>query len=219
MIEPEYTPYPPEEEEEAPTAPTRRGDPTFGYLIVLALGIGMAGLPDYTLRYTLLWMLLAGFGVLAWLLGGGERIGAETPENLAWGVVFGLIIATPLLAFGGNTLLVAVEWMFTGMTPGVLLAYLVFVMPLAETLFFRGLMQQERAFWIVALLSSLWGAVLFFPTLDLGSSIIWGLVVALALLMVNFIYSYVRGRNGLAAAWVCQIVVNVILVFIPYISR
>jgi hypothetical protein len=195
-------------------------DPTFGYLIAMALGIGLIAVPveAYTLRYTLLWLLLAGFGVFAWLLGRGDRIAEEAPENIAWGVVFGLIIATPLLAVGGNTLTLAVQQMFPGLDAGVLLAYLVFVMPLAETLFFRGLMQQERVFWLVALLSSLWGMVLFFPMLDLQRSIIWGLVVGLALLMVNFIYSYVKRRNGLTAAWVCQIVVNLILVFFPYVS-
>jgi hypothetical protein len=29
------------------------------------------------------------------------------------------------------------------------------------------------------------------------------------------IYSYVRQRNGLAAAWLCQIVVNVVVLFLP----
>jgi hypothetical protein len=32
---------------------------------------------------------------------------------------------------------------------------------------------------------------------------------------MNLIYSYVRQRNGLAAAWICQIVANIVLLFLP----
>ncbi|MGQ9888333.1 MAG: CPBP family glutamic-type intramembrane protease [Aggregatilineales bacterium] len=204
--------------------PASRGltsDPAFGYLIALALAIGLAALPreQYDLRYTLLWMLLAGFGVLAWLLGTMTRIGQETPENLAWGVVFGLIIATPLLAVGGSTLTTTVNLLFGMLSSGALLAYLVFVMPLAETLFFRGILQEQRPFWVVGLMSSLWGALLFFPVLDFQRYPAVVAIIGVALAMMNLTYSYVRQRNGLAAAWVCQIVVNLVLLFVPFVSR
>lgn len=211
-----------------PDAPTvYRGassDPMFGYLIALALAIGLTALPgeqgeQYHLRYTLVWTVMAGFGVLAWLLGSSARVDQETPENLAWGVVFGLIIATPLLAVGGSTLTTTVTLLFGSMTAGTLLAYLVFVMPLAETLFFRGVMQETRAFWLVALLSSIWGGLLFFPMLDIARYPAVVVVIALALLMMNLTYSYVRRRNGLAAAWICQIIVNLVLLFFPFVSR
>lgn len=219
-----------EEDDELPdfrdpdVPPVYRGasnDPMFGYLIALALAFGLTALPGQQddLRYTLVWTIMAGFGVLAWLLGSSARIAHETPENLAWGVVFGLIVATPLLAVGGSTLTTTVTLLFGSMTPGVLLAYLVFVMPLAESLFFRGVMQEARAFWGVALMSSIWGAVLFFPLLDIRRYPAVVMVIALALLMMNLTYSYVRQRNGLAAAWICQIVVNLVLLFFPFISR
>ncbi|HLV36885.1 MAG TPA: CPBP family glutamic-type intramembrane protease [Spirillospora sp.] len=195
-------------------------DPTFGYLIALALAVGLTALPpeQRDLRYTILWMIPAGFGVMAWLLGSQIRIQAETPENLAWGIAFALIVATPLLAVGGSTLTATVNLLFRGMTWGTLLAYMVFVMPLAETLFFRGLLQLERPFWIVGLMSSLWSALLFFPLLNIGSYPAIAAVITVALLMMNLTYSYVRQRNGLAAAWVCQIVVNLVLIFFPYVS-
>ena len=193
-------------------------DPTFGYLIALALAVGLTALPpdQRDLRYTILWMVPAGFGVLAWLLGRSARISEEIPENLAWGVAFALIIATPLLAVGGSTLTATVNRLFFGMSWGTLLAYVVFVMPLAETLFFRGLLQQERPFWIVGLMSTLWSAVLFLPILDIGTYPAIATVIVLAFLMMNMIYSYVKQRNSLAAAWLCQIVVNLVLIFVPY---
>jgi hypothetical protein len=196
-------------------------DPTFGYLVVLALAVGLTALPadQYDLRYTLLWVILAGFGVLSWLLGNSERIQQETPENLAWGVVFGLIISTPLLTVGGTLLTTTVTLLFGGMSAGTLLAFLVFVMPLSETLFFRGVLQQVRPFWLVGLMSSLWGAVLFFPRMDIGTYPAVVGVIALALVMMNLTFSYVKQRNGLAAAWICQIVVNLVLLFFPFVSR
>ncbi|MBZ0294286.1 MAG: hypothetical protein K8L99_17110 [Anaerolineae bacterium] len=196
-------------------------DPTFGYLIALALSVGLMALPgeERDLRFTLLWMVIAGFGVLAWLFSSRmPHIEQESPENVSWGVVFGLIIAVPLLAVGGNTLVTTVNLLFTGMSWGTLLAYLVFAMPLAETLFFRGLLQEDYPFWVVGLMSSLWSGVFFFPLLDIPAYPAVIALLALALLMMNMTYSYVRRRNGLAAAWICQIVVNLVLIFIPYIS-
>lgn len=195
-------------------------DPTFGYLISLALAVGLTALPpdQRDLRYTILWMIPAGFGVLAWLLGSNDRVEQETPENLAWGVAFALIVATPLLAVGGSTLTTTVNLLFNGMSDGTVLAYLVFVMPLAETLFFRGLLQKTRAFWIVGLMSTLWSALVFLPNLDVGRYPAIGGLITLALLMLNMIYSYVRQRNGLAAAWLCQITANLVLIFFPYIN-
>ncbi len=197
-----------------------RNDPTFGYLIALALALGLAALPpdQHDLRYTILWLLPALFGVLAWLFGDTERVYEDTPENVAWGLAFALIIATPLLAVGGSTLSATVHALFLGMSQGTLLAYLIFVMPLAETLFFRGVLQQERSFWTVGLMGTLWGALVFLPLVHVDTFPFIGFLIVLVLAMTNLTYSYVRQRNGMAAAWVCQIVVNLVLIFIPFIQ-
>jgi hypothetical protein len=204
-------------------------DPAFGYLVAIALSFGLLPfIPANTdLRYVLVWAVLAGFGVLAWLLGRTARIQQETPENLAWGVVFGLMIGTPLLAFGGSVLSTTAHLLFRVetngverlLTPGSVLALLIFVQPLAETLFFRGVFQEIRSFWLVGLLATLWSALLYFPLLNIGQYPGVDVVIGTALLMMNLIYSYVRRRNGLAAAWLCQITLNVILLFIPFVSR
>jgi hypothetical protein len=168
------------------------------------------------------------FGVLAWLFGNTARVGQETPDNVIWGVSFGLILAAPLFAFGGGTLNTAVRLIMTAgynfgqlipMSNGSALAYLIFVMPLAETLFFRGVIQENRPFWVAGLMGTLWSVVLFFPLMDLQHYPIVGFVICLVLAMMNLMYSYVRQRNGLAAAWICQIVVNLVLVFLPYLGQ
>lgn len=210
------------DEQEQPTRePVYRGsasDPYFGLLLVGAISVGLIpliGQGANDLRYTITWGMFILFGVLSWLLGSGPRIQQEKPENLAWGVAFGMILALPLLAFGGSTLLETVELMFQDMTIGSMLAYILFIMPMGETLFFRGILQRGRPFWVAAGVATAWGLVLFFPLVNRGPL---PLVVGIALLMANMMYSYVRERNGLAAAWVCQITVNVVLLFIPFAS-
>ncbi len=192
-------------------------DPVFGYLVAMALGIGLMPLiPDQIdLRYALVWTVMAGFGVMAWLLGTSARIWTESLENLSWGVVFGLIVGLPMLMVGGVTLRETAQRLFTGMSLGSVLAFLVFVIPLAETLFFRGVLQEGRSFWLVSILSSLWSFVVFFPMLDVRRYPGPVVIIGTALVMMNVIYAYVRRRNGLAAAWLCQIVVHVLLLFLP----
>jgi hypothetical protein len=197
-------------------------DPIFGYLIGLALSVGLSPLinnGNIELRYTVVWGVLALFGVLAYLFGSSARIQEEALDNAVWGVSFGLILSAPMLAFGGSTLSTAVTLLFRGMSTGAVLAYLVFVMPLAETLFFRAVLQEHRPFWLVSLMGTFWSCVLFFPLMDLNRYPLVAFVICLTLLMMNLIYGYVRERNGLAAAWICQIVVNLVLVFLPFVSQ
>ena len=221
-VEEEYeSPFPPVAARERGVTAYRgaTSDPVFGYLIAVALSIGLMPLiPDNTdMRYIIIWGVMAGFGVLAWLLGNMARIGQETPENLVWGVIFGLIIGVPMLMVGGETLRETDHRLFVNMRPGEVLAFLVFVMPLAETLFFRGLLQESRPFALVGILASVWSAFVFFPLLDVGRYPAVGVVIGTALVLMNLMYGYVRRRNGLAAAWLCQIVANVVLLFLPFI--
>lgn len=236
-----HTPYEPvydeDEDEEVEPLPrpvrvTPRAsvtDPTFGLLIGFALNIGLAALgPSYgDLRMVITSALLAGFGVGAWLLGETTRIQKESPENLAWGVVFGLMLGVPLLVVGGSTLQTTVELVFrTGsgesliqLPIGSVLALVVFVLPLGETLFFRGLVQTDRAWWLAGALASAWSILLFMPMIEMQRYPLIAFMIASALILVNMMYSYVCRRNGMAAAWICQIVVNLLILFIPYLSR
>ena len=177
------------------------GDPLFGFIIAAALSVGLTPLlPDSVeLRYTLAWGALAGVSVLSWLLGSMERIGQESPENLGWGILYAVLLGIPFLVFLSRIVLApAADHLFPGMSSGSLLAFLVFVMPIAETLFFRGLLQGQLAFWLVGLLATIWSIVLFFP-------VMWGAltelpavtsVIVILQLMMNLLYVYVRKRNG-----------------------
>ncbi len=217
-----------EDEDDVPRYRSTNNDPTFGYLLALALIIGLTPLIPLQgdLRYVIGWGSMALFGVLSWLLGSGEKIEQERLEDLGWGVVFALIVAAPLLLVGGSTLTTTVRLMFqTGiggevrnLSVGAVAAFLIFVMPLAETLFFRNLLQARQPFVVTGALASVWSILLFFPMLDVGRYPVIAVLIGTALVLMNMIYSYVRDRNGLAAAWVCQIVVNIVLLLVPYFS-
>jgi membrane protease YdiL (CAAX protease family) len=196
-------------------------DPAFGFLLAVALSVGLIPmLPENAdLRYTLAWGALAAVSVLGWLLGNAERIGQEKPDNIAWGAAFGVMVSLPFVAFFDGIFRGAAILIFPNFGVGTVLAYLVFVMPLAETLFFRGALQRRLEFWIVGALGGLWSVILFFPVmwselLDKGFVIAFFVI---ALFALNMMYSYVRERNGLAAAWLCQISANLILLFVPYL--
>ena len=198
-------------------------DPLFGFIIAAALSVGLTPLlPDSVeLRYTLAWGALAGVSVLSWLLGNMERIGQERPDNLGWGVLYGLLLGIPFLVFLSQHILgPATSRLFPGMSTGSLLAFLVFVMPLAETLFFRGILQSQLMSWLVGLLATLWNIVLFFPVMwqSISEHQAVALVIVILLLMTNLLYAYVRERNGLASTWICQIVCNFIILYIPSLS-
>ena len=197
-------------------------DPAFGFLLAIAVSVGLTPiLPTHAdMRYTLAWGALAGVGVLSWLFGNSDRIGQEHPGDVGWGVGLGGIVSIPFAIFFFTTFGRAAHLIFPDFGYGTALAYLVFIMPLAETLFFRGLLQKWLDMWFTGLLGGVWSVILFFP-------VMWGEVLdkpavaiflAIALFIMNLTYSYVRERNGLAAAWICQIVANVILIFAPMIQ-
>ena len=200
--------------------PRGASDPFFGFVIAAGLSIGLTPLlpESVEFRYALAWGALAGVSVLSWLLGNMERIGQESPDDIGWGILFGVLLGIPFLVFLSQPVLApAAERLFPDMSPGSLLAFLVFVMPLAETLFFRGLLQGQLAVWIAGLLATLWNILLFFPVMweAVAELPAVTLVLVVLLMMMNLLYVYVRARNGLAAAWMCQIIANMIIFYVP----
>ena len=195
-------------------------DPFLGFLIAGLLSFALTPLlpESVEFRYALTWGTLAGVSVLSWLLGNMERINQENPNDIGWGILFGVLLGIPILVFlSAHVLAPTADRLFPEMTPGSLLAFLVFVMPLAETLFFRGLLQGQLAAWIVGLLATLWNIMLFFPVMwdDVALFPAVSVAIIILLLTMNWVYVHVRVRNGLAAAWMCQIATNLIIFYVP----
>jgi len=80
-------------------------------------------------------------------------------------------------------------------------------------------MQQNLPFWIVGGLGGLWSVILYFPVMwgELLTAPAVAIFLGIVLLMVNLLYGYVHDRNGMAAAWLCQIVSGLLLLFFPFL--
>ncbi|PJF40813.1 MAG: hypothetical protein CUN55_12300 [Phototrophicales bacterium] len=200
----------------------RETDPIIALMIIGAISLGLTPL-DAVVRYVILWSLLGGAGLIAYILGSSQRISHTTVDDLIAGVSFGGWVGVPLMIALGTTLARISERMFnadgtseTVMNTWVFMA-VVFVQPSADTLFFRGAMQQFRGLMITTLLATIWTITLYFPHMNLRNATGVAVTIAIFFTFLNFLYSYVRARNGLAAAWICQIITGSLLWFWPRI--
>ncbi|MBI5930465.1 MAG: CPBP family intramembrane metalloprotease [Chloroflexi bacterium] len=212
------------EEEEHPSLfinPFQREvDPVFAYMVIMALSVGLSPV-DASIRYVVLWAALGGAGLITYILGTSQRLSDTSVENLRTGFLFGLAIGIPFIILFGSALQTVSDRMFNEhhvpaniMNTWVFMA-VCFVMPAADSLFFRGAMQELRGPLVSGILATIWSIVLFFPHMELGNASGIAVVVAIVFTLLNFLYGYLRYRNGLAAAWICQIVSGLCLWFLP----
>ena len=206
--------------DEAPRSTRQDLDPVFGYILAMALSIGLTPIPANT-RYVVLWAFMATMGGMAFLLGSGIRLRVTDPGDLVWGIVLGFLTGGALFLVGSDTLRTASERLFGGgdasnalLTTWVFQAT-VFVMPFSESLFFRGAMQRAHPIPVVGLMASAWSGLMFFPNLGLSETPVVGVVFGTALVLLNFLYSYVSFRHGLAASLLCQVIAGSLLLLAP----
>lgn len=195
-------------------------DPVFGYILAMALSVGLTPVQANT-RYLVLWVFMAAMGGIAFLLGSGIRLKVTDPGDLLWGLGFGLFTGGALLLVGADTLATVSDRLFNAGDPSSplldtwIFQTTVFVMPISESLFFRGAMQRVHSIPAVAVLASIWSVLMFFPNLGLAETPVVGLVFGTAIVLLNFLYSYVHWRHGLAASFFCQISAGTLLLLVP----
>ncbi len=193
-------------------AASRPIDPALIYLVLLGvLVLGLGGMaPD--VRYTLLWTVLIGVGVLAILF---DRLEVEIPNapDMLSGIGFGALIGLPLLVIAIPQLHQTSARMFAHTSDAFVFQSLALAMPAGETLFFRGAIQPTRGLLFTAVAASIWSALLFFPQLQVTEFPLVAAVIGFAFVVINFAYSYIKLRFGLFASWTCQITINLLLLF------
>ncbi len=196
----------------------RDADPLFVLMVLAAISIGLTPM-DAVLRYVILWSLLGGAGIIATTLGTIQHIRQTTPDDLLAGIGFGLGVGIPFLIILGAPLKQISERMFdVDDTPRMVMdtwvfMAVIFVQPATDSLFFRGAVQEVRNLFLTAILATAWTVVLFFPHMRLQDVTGVAMSIGLFFTLLSFLYSYVRFRNGLAAAWLCQVVVGGLLWF------
>ncbi|GIK65767.1 MAG: hypothetical protein BroJett018_35610 [Chloroflexota bacterium] len=198
----------------------REVDPVFAYMVIIALSIGLSPI-DASIRYVALWAALGGAGLVTYILGTSQRLSDTSVENLRAGLLFGLVIGIPFVILFGSALQTVSDRMFNErgvpanlMNTWVFMA-VCFVMPAADSLFFRGAMQELRGPIVSGILGTIWSVILFFPHMELGNASGVAFVMVIVFALLNFLYGYLRYRNGLAAAWISQIVSGICLWFLP----
>jgi hypothetical protein len=213
-------------EEVAPSPRSHRQDfdPVLGYIMAMALSIGLTPVQT-NMRYVLLWTLLAAMGGIAFLIGTGIRLKVTDPGDLLWGIALGIFTGGALMLVGWDTLATVSHRLFSaGQDDNKLFETwvfqaTVFAMPVAESLFFRGAMQRTYSIPVVAVLASLWSVLMFFPHLNLSETPVVGVVFGTALVLLNFLYGYVNWRHGLAASFFCQISAGSMLLLVPTVVK
>ncbi|MCY3936283.1 MAG: hypothetical protein OXG09_09915 [Chloroflexi bacterium] len=208
-----------EPREAEPLYRAEASDLLFGYLLAIAVSIGLTPLlPDQAaLRYTLAYAILMGFGALAWVLGKPPTVD-EAPRQLLRGFLVGLVIGLPFYFIGGSGLRATVERLFPALPPGAVLAYALFIITPAETLFFRARAQRYLAWFLVPILSTVWCLILFLPLLEPLRYPYPTTVIAVAIVTMNVLFSDLCRRSGLVAAFVSQSVAYSFLLFFPTLS-
>ncbi|MCB9437405.1 MAG: CPBP family intramembrane metalloprotease [Anaerolineales bacterium] len=198
----------------------READPVFILMILIAVSIGITPM-EGVIRYVILWMLMGGAGLLAYALGSGERMTETTAEDIRTGAYFGLGMSLPFILLFGSAFKSIITRMFVVdnvptevMQTWVFMA-VVFVQPATDSLFFRGAMQQFRNLFLTAILATVWTVLFYFPHMELSDAPGVATMIGILFGLQNFMYSYVRYRNGLAAAWVCQTIAGGMLWFVP----
>ncbi|MCQ3931266.1 MAG: hypothetical protein DPW16_12490 [Chloroflexi bacterium] len=198
----------------------REVDPVFAYMVIIALSIGLSPI-DASIRYVALWAALGGAGLVTYILGTSQRLSDTSVENLRAGLLFGLVIGIPFVILFGSALQTVSDRMFNerGVPANIMNTWVFmavcFVMPAADSLFFRGAMQELRGPIVSGVLGTIWSIILFFPHMELGNASGVASVMVIVFALLNFLYGYLRYRNGLAAAWISQIVSGICLWFLP----
>ncbi|MBN1119957.1 MAG: hypothetical protein JXJ17_02675 [Anaerolineae bacterium] len=214
VIEPPAEPVRVVAEPPAAETPAQRFDPVYPYLLYLALGFGTLYINlDAVTRYTILWMVLMILGGVLGLLDSTEQPQEITPAGLGWGFSIGLVFSLPLLILVGSGLSNLSTALFPEAGAALLFQSLAVVGPMGETLFFRGAILDRRGFAASVIAAGLSSLLFFWPVAVTA----WTYLIAAVLFstVLAGIYSFVRTRYGLAASYICQVTINLMLLFVP----
>lgn len=192
----------------------QRLDPLYPFILLLALGIGSSYINLGELaRYTLLWALLLVLGTVMTLMDSPRTSGEMSSANLGWGLSFGLVFSLPLFILMQPVLASLVGVLFPDVAAPVLFQTLVLLTPLSETLFLRGALLERRGFSASLIGAALLTTVLYWP-LVIGQPVYLAAAVIFNTVLAG-LYGFVRTRYGLSAALICQVIVNLLLLFLP----
>ena len=183
-----------------------------GFLLLAGVGLASARL-SHPVRLSLLWLVLL-IMILVYAQTGRLKSNYSL-LNVGRGVLIGAAVALPFYLFGRNFFQATALRLYGIDDLQVLLERAVFIVPLLEGLYFRGIVQREHGLVEGALLFALAQALYFGPAVGLFSAVIAALVVGMFL--AGLLYGYLYQRYGLTASIAGHVSVNLLLFVLPVV--
>lgn len=190
-------------------------DPLYALILYVAFALGVLLLPlTVGVRYALLWVVMALIGLMFTFVDGPQPPAVRS-SDLLWGVGAAFILSLPLVLFISPSLAGIAQAMFPAVEAGAIISYMIFAAPPAETLFFRGMLQDGRGVGAAVVGASLNVVLMFLPGLLGAGQGSTALLVVVIFSALAALYSFIRERYGLPAALACQVTVHAMLLVIP----
>lgn len=220
----ERVPVTPPERQETRGRPRRsapfrplKGDwalnPHLGFLLLVGVGVASFRL-SHPLRLSLLWLVLL---ILILLYAETGRLKSDySLLNVGRGALIGTVVALPFYLFAKDFFHATASWLYSVEDLQVLLERAVFIVPLLEESYFRGVVQRERGLVEGALLFGLAQALYFVSAVDVYFAVI--AAVVLGMVLVGLLYGYLYRRYGLTASIAGHVAVNLVLFVLPALA-
>jgi len=187
-------------------------NPRLGFFLLVGVGVASIRL-SHPVRLTLLWLVLL---VLILLYAESGRLKSNySLLNLGRGALVGTVVALPFYLFAKDFFHATASWLYSVQDLQVLLERAVFIVPLLEEGYFRGVVQRERGLVEGAVLFGLAQAVYFVSAVGVFPAVI--AVVVLVMFLAGLLYGYLYKRYGLAASIAGHTTVNLVLFVLPVV--
>ncbi|MGC8787450.1 MAG: CPBP family glutamic-type intramembrane protease [Anaerolineae bacterium] len=185
-------------------------NPRLAFVLLFGVGIATFRL-KHDVRLTLIWLVLLAMVLL--YAESGRLKSDYSLRNVARGAVVGVIVALPFSLFQRDFFYATAAHLYSVGDLQVLVERAVFLVPILEGCFFRGMVQREKGLLEGALLFGLAQGVYFITAVNVYPSVIAAVVLGLTLL--GLLYGYLYQRYGLTASISCHVAVNSVLFVLP----
>lgn len=185
-------------------------NPHLAFLLLLGTGLTTFRL-EHHLRLMLLWLMML---VLVLVYAESGRLKANyTLLNLWRGALVGVVVSLPFFLFARDFFHATAARLYGVADLQVLIERAVFLVPLLEESFFRGMVQRERGLLDGALLFGLAQALYFITAVNVYPLVI--ATMALGMASLGLLYGYIYQRYGLTASIGCHVAANFVLFALP----
>ena len=188
-------------------------NPHLGFLLLAGVGLASIRL-SHPLRLSLLWLVLL---VLILLYAQSGRLKSDySLLSVGRGALIGALVALPFYLFARDFFYSTASWLYSVNDLQVLLERAVFIVPLLEEGYFRGVVQRERGLVEGAVLFGLAQALYFVSAVKVYFAVI--AAVVLGMILAGLLYGYLYKRYGLTASIAGHVALNFVLFVLPALA-